>query len=74
MNIEERILNDSSCSAYVDKSRGYVEIAFKDGAYWGYEQGCEEILNKVMKFFLDYGNVQVYANKIHNELIKYLEG
>jgi hypothetical protein len=31
MSIEEKILNDNSCSPYVDKGRGYVEIAFKDG-------------------------------------------
>ena len=46
MSIEERILNDNSCSPYVDKGRGYVEIAFKDGAYWGYEQGCKDAIEK----------------------------
>ena len=46
MNIEERILNDNSCSPYVDKGRGYVEIAFKDGAYWGYEKGCKDMIEK----------------------------
>ena len=47
MNIEERILNDNSCSPYVEKGRGYVEIAFKDGAYWGYEQGCKDMIDQL---------------------------
>ena len=34
MRIEERILNDSGCSTYVDKGRRYVDIAFLDGAEW----------------------------------------
>ena len=46
MSIEEKILNDNSCSPYVDKGRGYVEIAFKDGAYWGYEKGCKDMIEK----------------------------
>ena len=47
MSIEERILNDSSCSAYVDTNRKYVEIAFKDGAYWGYEQGRKDTVDRL---------------------------
>ena len=50
MSIEERILNDSSCSAYVDTNRKYVEIAFKDGAYWGYEQGCKDMIDKAYEW------------------------
>ena len=54
MNIEERILNDNSCSAYVDKGRGYVEIAFKDGAYWGYEQGVKDFIDKACEWLYVY--------------------
>ena len=43
MNIEERILNDSSCSAYVDKGRRYVEIAFRDGAEWAENNVIERL-------------------------------
>ena len=50
MSIEERILNDSSCSTYVDNGRGYVEIAFKDGAYWGYEKGRKDIIYKLREW------------------------
>ena len=50
MSIEERILNDNRCSPYVDKGRGYVEIAFKDGAHWGYEQGCKDMIDKVSEW------------------------
>ena len=46
MSIEDKILNDNSCSPYVDKGRGYVEIAFKDGAYWGYEEGRKDMIDK----------------------------
>ena len=49
MSIEEKILNDNNCSPYVDKGRGYVEIAFKDGAYWGYEQGCKDALKLIVE-------------------------
>lgn len=54
MSIEERILNDSSCSAYVDTNRKYVEIAFKDGAYWGYEQGCKDMIDKACEWLWEY--------------------
>ena len=50
MRIEERILNDSGCSAYVDTNRKYIEIAFKDGAYWGYEKGCKDMIDKTCKW------------------------
>ena len=53
MSIEEKILNDNSCSPYVDKGRGYVEIAFKDGAYWGYEKGCKTMIERLSE--LKYG-------------------
>ena len=43
MSIEERILNDSSCSAYVDKDRRYVEIAFRDGAEWAENNVIERL-------------------------------
>ena len=43
MSIEERILNDSSCSAYVDKGRRYVEIAFRDGAEWAENNVIERL-------------------------------
>lgn len=49
MSIEERILNDSSCSAYIDKGRKYVEIAFRDGAEWGYEQGRKDALKLIVE-------------------------
>lgn len=71
MSIEEKILNDNSCSPYVDKGRGYVEIAFKDGAYWGYEKGCKTMIDKACewakkRFDLDYcSNVK--------ELLDYLK-
>lgn len=54
MNIEEKILNDNSCSPYVDKDRGYVEIAFKDGAYWGYEEGCKTMIERLRELKSDY--------------------
>ena len=50
MSIEERILKDSSCSAYVDTNRKYVEIAFRDGAEWGYEQGCKDMIEKACEW------------------------
>ena len=50
MSIEERILNDSSCSAYVDTNRKYVEIAFRDGAEWGYEKGFHDAIDKACKW------------------------
>ena len=50
MSIEEKILNDNSCSPYVDKGRGYVEIAFKDGANWGYEEGCKTMIDKACEW------------------------
>ena len=43
MSIEERILNDISCSAYVDKGRRYVEIAFRDGAEWAESNMIEKL-------------------------------
>ena len=43
MSIEERILNDSSCSPYVDKGRRYVEIAFRDGAEWAENNVIERL-------------------------------
>jgi hypothetical protein len=54
MSIEEKILNDNSCSPYVDKGRGYVEIAFKDGAYWGYEKGCKDMIEKACEWLYVY--------------------
>jgi len=54
MSIEEKILNDNSCSPYVDKGRGYVEIAFKDGAYWGYEEGCKDMVERLRELKSDY--------------------
>ena len=54
MRIEERILNDSGCSAYVDTNRKYIEIAFKDGAYWGYEQGCKDMIEKACEWLWVY--------------------
>lgn len=56
MCIEERILNDSGCSAYVDTNRKYVEIAFKDGAYWGYEQGCKDMIDKACEWLKENTN------------------
>ena len=56
MSIEEKILNDNSCSLYVDKGRGYVEIAFKDGAYWGYEKGCKDMIEKMRELQCVYEN------------------
>ena len=55
MNIEEKILNDNSCSPYVDKGRGYVEIAFKDGAYWGYEEGRKDMIEKACQWIVEQG-------------------
>lgn len=54
MSIEEKILNDNSCSPYVDKGRGYVEIAFKDGAYWGYEEGCKTMIDKACEWITEH--------------------
>lgn len=54
MSIEEKILNDNSCSPYVDKGRGYVEIAFKDGAYWGYEEGRKDMFEKACEWLYVY--------------------
>ena len=54
MSIEEKILNDNSCSPYVDKGRGYVEIAFKDGAYWGCEKGCKDMVERLRELKSDY--------------------
>ena len=54
MSIEEKILNDNSCSPYVDKGRGYVEIAFKDGAYWGYEKGCKDMIEKACQWITEH--------------------
>ncbi len=56
MRIEDRILNDSGCSAYVDANRKYVEIAFKDGAYWGYEQGRKDMIDKLRELKCGYEN------------------
>ena len=61
MNIEEKILNDNSCSPYVDKGRGYVEIAFKDGAYWGYEEGSKDIIEKATQWLFE--NVFYYPDE-----------
>ena len=54
MSIEERILKDSSCSAYVDTNRKYVEIAFRDGAEWGYEQGCKDMIDKATQWLFEH--------------------
>ena len=62
MNLEERILNDNSCSPYVDKSREYVEITFKDGAYWGYEQGCKDMIEKATQWLFE--NVFYYPEEL----------
>ncbi len=56
MSIEERILNDNSCSPYVDKGRGYVEIAFKDGAYWGYQKGRKDMIDQLRELQSGYGH------------------
>ena len=75
MSIEERILNDNSCSPYVDKGRGYVEIAFKDGAYWGYEKGCKDMIEKTTQWLFEH--VYDYLNPEDQERVesfrKYLE-
>lgn len=75
MNIEEKILNDNSCSPYVDKGRGYVEIAFKDGAYWGYEEGRKDMIEKATQWLFE--NVYDYLNPEDQERVesfrKYLE-
>ena len=68
MNIEERILNDNSCSPYVDKGRGYVEIAFKDGAYWGYEKGCKVLIEKATLWLFE--NVYDYLNPEGQERVE----
>ena len=62
MRIEERILNDSGCSAYVDTNRKYVEIAFKDGAYWGYEQGCKDMIDKACEWLENNWREYVYQD------------
>ena len=62
MSIEEKILNDNSCSPYVDKGRGYVEIAFKDGAYWGYEEGCKTMIEKVEQWLTNSGRGQMIGS------------
>ena len=64
MSIEEKILNDNSCSPYVDKSRGYVEIAFKDGAYWGYEEGRKDMIDKATQWLFE--NVFYYPDESDN--------
>ena len=75
MSIEEKILNDNSCSPYVDKGRGYVEIAFKDGAYWGYEEGRKGMIEKATQWLFE--NVYDYLNPEDQERVesfrKYLE-
>jgi hypothetical protein len=75
MSIEEKILNDNSCSPYVDKGRGYVEIAFKDGAYWGYEEGRKDMIEKATQWLFE--NVYDYLNPEDQERVesfrKYLE-
>ena len=77
MSIEEKILNDNSCSPYVDKGRGYVEIAFKDGAYWGYEKGRKDMIEKACEYAearydLDYcGNVRDVLNYLKSEETKF---
>lgn len=75
MSIEEKILNDNSCSPYVDKGRGYVKIAFKDGAYWGYEEGCKDMIEKATQWLFE--NVYDYLNPEDQERVesfrKYLE-
>ena len=75
MSIEEKILNDNSCSPYMDKGRGYVEIAFKDGAYWGYEKGCNDMIEKATQWLFE--NVYDYLNPEDQERVesfrKYLE-
>ena len=68
MNIEEKILNDNSCSPYVDKSRGYVEIAFKDGAYWGYEEGRKDMIDKATQWLFE--NVYDYLNPEDQERVE----
>ena len=62
MRIEERILNDSGCSAYVDTNRKYVEIAFKDGAYWGYEKGCKDMIDKACEWLENNWREYVYQD------------
>lgn len=73
MSIEEKILNDNSCSPYVDKGRGYVEIAFKDGAYWGYEEGCKTMIDKACECLIKLHNwptqYEEYA-RLQEEFIK----
>ena len=75
MSIEEKILNDNSCSPYMDKGRGYVEIAFKDGAYWGYEEGRKDMIEKATQWLFE--NVYDYLNPEDQERVesfrKYLE-
>jgi hypothetical protein len=75
MSIEEKILNDNSCSPYMDKGRGYVEIAFKDGAYWGYEKGRKDMIDKATQWLFE--NVYDYLNPEDQERVesfrKYLE-
>ena len=58
MSIEERILKDSSCSAYVDINRKYVEIAFRDGAEWGYEKGFHDAIEKACEWLYDYPTLE----------------
>ena len=68
MSIEEKILNDNSCSPYVNKGRGYVEIAFKDGAYWGYEKGCKDMIKKATQWLFE--NVYDYLNPEDQERVE----
>lgn len=68
MSIEERILKDSSCSAYVDTNRKYVEIAFRDGAEWGYEKGCKDMIDKACEWLFE--NVYFYLNPEDQERVE----
>ena len=68
MSIEEKILNDNSCSPYVDKGRGYVEIAFKDGAYWGYEKGCKDMIEKATLWLFE--NIYDYLTPEDQERVE----
>ena len=68
MSIEERILKDNSCSPYVDKGRGYIEIAFIDGAYWGYEKGRKDMIDKATQWLFEY--VYDYTNLEDQERVE----
>ena len=45
MTREEQIMNDTNLQCYVDKNRGWIHEAFKDGVEWAdktmIEKACE---------------------------------